>query len=378
MKDLFIWLASQLLLSSLVYAGVTVIPAPPAVNANVYMLQDFDSGRILVSNNIDQKIPPASLTKMMSAYAAAKELTLGNIALEDTVLVSEKAWRMGGSRMFIEVGKQVSVNDLLHGVIIQSGNDASVALAEHISGSEENFAELMNHYASKLGMYNSHFVNATGWPDEQHYTTAKDMAILAQALIHDTPKVYHLHSVKEFTFNNITQKNRNRLLWRDSNIDGIKTGHTEAAGFCLVASANKQNMRLISVVMGAQSDNGRIKASQALFSYGFRFYETSKIYNANETITSVKVWKGQQDQMSLGIISDLYITFPRGKKEQLKMELDLADRYIAPINQDTVQGNLKITLTDNEITQVGLIALQTVEKGGVIVQLKDNFKLFFE
>lgn len=377
MKGLFIGLISQLFLT-FAYAGVTVIPAPPAVNAGAYMLQDFASGRILVSHNSEQKMSPASLTKMMTVYAAAKELALGNTTLETPVLISEKAWKMGGSRMFIEVGKQVSVNDLLYGVIVQSGNDASVALAEHISGSEENFAELMNHYADRLGMYNSHFVNATGWPHEQHYTSAKDMAILAQALIRDTPEIYRLHSVKEFTFNNITQKNRNKLLWRDANVDGIKTGHTEDAGFCLVASAEKQGMRLISVIMGAQSDNGRIKASQALFSYGFRFYETSKMYDAGEAITSVKVWKGQQDNMSLGATADLYITFPRGKKEQLKMEFDLADRYIAPINQGTVQGNLRIALADDEITQVELIALQAIKKGGLMVRLKDNFKLFFK
>jgi len=377
-KKILVLLIGQLLFSCIVYAGVTAIPAPPGIRANAYLLQDFDSGKILASKNIDQKTSPASLTKMMTAYVVSAELAEGRISQEDEVLISEKAWKMPGSRMFIEVNKKVLLGDLLQGVIIQSGNDASVALAEYVSGSEEIFADLMNQYASELGMTNSHFINSTGLPDEQHYTTAKDMAILAAALIRDAPEIYALHSVKEFTFNNITQQNRNKLLWRDPAVDGIKTGHTEAAGFCLVASAKKDNMRLISVVMGSESDTARAKASQSLLGYGFRFYETQKVYDANENITSVKVWKGDVEKLGLGINTDLYITFPRGQKNKLTTIFDLSDQYIAPLNKGEVQGNLKIILADNEVAEAKLIALQSVNEGSIIVRLKDSFRLLLE
>ena len=377
-KKQLIVLLGQLLFSSLIYAGVTAIPAPPGIKANAYLLQDFDSGKILASKNIDQKMSPASLTKMMTVYVVSSELGSGRITLDDEVLVSKKAWKMPGSRMFIEVNKKVSVGDLLKGVIIQSGNDASVALAEHVSGSEEVFVELMNQYASKLGMSNSHFMNSTGLPDEQHYTTVKDMAILADALIRDVPEIYALHSVREFTFNKITQQNRNKLLWLDADVDGIKTGHTEAAGFCLVASAKKENMRLISVVMGSESEGAREKATQSLLGYGFRFYETQKLYGANENITSVKVWKGDTEALVLGLDTDLYVTFPRGQKNQLRTEFNLSEKYIAPVNRGNVLGNLKVTLADEDIADAKLIALQSVYEGSVIVRLKDNFLLLFE
>ena len=377
-KKILISLIGQLLFSGFVCAGVTAIPAPPGIKASAYLLQDFDSGKILASRNIDQKISPASLTKMMTVHVVANELESGRVTLDDEVLVSKKAWKTPGSRMFIEVNKKVSVGDLLKGVIIQSGNDASVALAEHISGSEDVFAELMNQYATKLGMTNSHFINSTGLPDEQHYTTAKDMAILADALIRNAPEIYALHSVKEFTFNKITQQNRNKLLWRDPDVDGIKTGHTEAAGFCLVASAKKENMRLISVVMGAESEGARAKATQSLLAYGFRFYETQRLYGANENITSVKIWKGDTEELVLGLDADLYVTFPRGQKNQLKTEFNLSEKYIAPVNRGNVLGNLKITLADEDIADAKLIALQSVNEGSVIVRLKDNFLLLFE
>ena len=377
-KKQLIVLLGQLLFSSLIYAGVTAIPAPPGIKANAYLLQDFDSGKILASKNIDQKMSPASLTKMMTVHVVSNELGSGRITLDDEVLVSKKAWKMPGSRMFIEVNKKVSVGDLLKGVIIQSGNDASVALAEHVSGSEEVFVELMNQYASKLGMSNSHFMNSTGLPDEQHYTTVKDMAILADALIRDVPEIYALHSVREFTFNKITQQNRNKLLWRDPDVDGIKTGHTEAAGFCLVASAKKENMRLITVVMGSESEGARAKATQSLLGYGFRFYETQKLYGANENITSVKVWKGDTEALVLGLDTDLYVTFPRGQKNQLRTEFNLSEKYIAPVNRGNVLGNLKVTLADEDIADAKLIALQSVNEGSVIVRLKDNFLLLFE
>jgi len=377
-KKILVLLIGQLLFNCVVYAGVTAIPAPPGIKANSYLLQDFDSGKILASKDIDLRIPPASLTKMMTVHVVSAELLAGRISQDDEVLISEKAWKMPGSRMFIEVNKKVLLGDLLQGVIIQSGNDASVALAEYVSGSEEVFAELMNQYASDMGMTNSNFINSTGLPDEQHYTTAKDMAILAAALIRDAPEIYALHSVKEFTFNNITQQNRNKLLWRDPSVDGIKTGHTEAAGFCLVASAKRDDMRLISVVMGTDSDAARAKASQALLGYGFRFFETQKMYAANENITSVKVWKGKIEELGLGINNDLYITFPRGQKNKLITEFDLSDQYIAPLNQGDVQGNLKISLADNEIAEAKLIALQSVNEGGIIVRMKDSIRLLLE
>lgn len=377
-KKILILLIGQLLFSCVVYAGATAIPAPPGIKANAYLLQDFDSGKILASKNIDQRIPPASLTKMMTVHVVSAELLAGRISQDDEVLISEKAWKMPGSRMFIEVNKKVLLGDLLQGVIIQSGNDASVALAEYVSGSEEVFAELMNQYAIDLGMTNSHFINSTGLPDEQHYTTAKDMAILAAALIRDAPEIYALHSVKEFTFNNITQQNRNNLLWRDPSVDGIKTGHTEAAGFCLVASAKRDDMRLISVVMGTDSDAARAKASQSLLGYGFRFFETQKLYAANENITSVKVWKGDVGELGLGINTDLYITFPRGKKNQLTTEFDLSEQYIAPLNKGDVQGNLKISLAEDKVAEAKLIALQSVNEGGIIVRMKDSIQLLLE
>ena len=377
-KKILVLLIGQLLFSCVVYAGVTAIPAPPGIKANSYLLQDFDSGKILASKNIDLRIPPASLTKMMTVHVVSAELLAGRISQDDEVLISEKAWKMPGSRMFIEVNKKVLLGDLLQGVIIQSGNDASVALAEYVSGSEEVFAELMNQYASDLGMTNSHFINSTGLPDEQHYTTAKDMAILAAALIRDAPEIYALHSVKEYTFNNITQQNRNKLLWRDPDVDGIKTGHTEAAGFCLVASAKRDDMRLISVVMGTDSDSARAKASQSLLAYGFRFFETQKVYAANENITSVKVWKGDVEELGLGINTDLYITFPRGQKNQLTTKFDLSEQYIAPLNKGDVQGNLKISLAEDEVAEAKLIALQSISEGGIIVRMKDSLRLLLE
>lgn len=377
-KNIVILSLAQLLFSSFVYAEVTAIPAPPSIKAKAYLLQDFDSGKILAEENIDQRIPPASLTKMMTIHIVAKELIAGRISQDDEVLISEKAWNMPGSRMFIEVNKKVLLGDLLRGVIIQSGNDASVALAEYISGSEAAFAQLMNQYASDLGMSNSHFMNSTGLPDTQHYTTAKDMAILAAALIKDAPEIYALYAVKEFTFNNITQQNRNQLLWRDPSVDGIKTGYTEAAGFCLVASAKKDNMRLISVVMGTESDAARTSSSQSLFVYGFRFFETQKIYVANENITSAKVWKGDVEELALGISTDLYITFPRDQKNKLITKFILSDQYIAPLNMGDVQGKLKIVLDEQIIAEEDLIALLSVHEGSLIIRLKDSLQLLLK
>ena len=339
---------------------------------------DFHSGSILASENIDQKLPPASLTKIMTAYVAASELEANHISLDDKVIVSEKAWKMPGSRMFIEVNKEVTVRDLLNGIIIQSGNDASVALAEHISGDETVFAELMNQHAERLGLKNSHFVNATGLPDEQHYTTAHDLAILAAALIRDHPEVYEIHSHKEFTYNNIKQTNRNRLLWLDNTADGVKTGHTEEAGFCLVVSAIRDGMRLISVVMGTESDKARTSANQSLLNYGFRFYETRKLYSAEDTVTSARIWKGTAEQINLGLKEDLYVTIARGQFDQLENIYILPERIVAPVEEGTETGQLKLVLYDKEVLVTPLYAKETIAEAGLFKRLKDHIQLMLE
>ena len=271
-------------------AAARPVPAAPQVAANSYILSDFNSGRILVEHNSDMRVEPASITKLMTAYVVFRELEEGNITLQETVPVSEKAWRTGGSRMFIEPDMQVKVEDLMRGMIIQSGNDASVALAEHIAGSEEAFASLMNHYAEQLGMTGTNFMNSTGLPDPDHYTTARDINALSAATVRDFPDYYTWYSEKEFTFNNIRQHNRNTLLWRDPAIDGLKTGHTEAAGYCLAASAMRDGMRLISSVMGSSSESARASESQTLLNYGFRFFETVQLYQAGQELTRARIW----------------------------------------------------------------------------------------
>ena len=306
--------------------AVTVVPPPPEVEATSYLIVDSDSGFYLVEKNIDQRVEPASLTKMMTSHVVAGQLAGGHIAMTDEVIVSEKAWRMGGSRMFIEVGNKVSVEDLLKGVIIQSGNDASVALAEYVSGTEEAFAGLMNHYAEELGMKDTHFMNSSGWPHENHYTTARDQATLARAMIRDYPEIYALHSIREFTYNNIKQSNRNRLLWTDTSVDGIKTGHTESAGYCLVASAVRDGIRLISVVMGAAGTQARTNATQALLNYSYRFYETRKLYAVDETVTTVKVWKGERDSLDLIVENELVLTLPRGQYDRIETQMTVEEK----------------------------------------------------
>ena len=342
------------------------------------MVMDYDSEQILVEKNIDERLPPASLTKIMTVYVVGQQLKSGKIRLDDKVMVSEKAWRMEGSRMFIEVGKEVSVEDLLHGVIIQSGNDASVALAEFISGSEDVFASIMNHTAVQLGMSNSHFVNSTGLPDEQHYMTARDLAILSKALIRDFPEIYELHSVREFTFNGIKQHNRNRLLSIDQTVDGIKTGHTKDAGYCLVASAKREDMRLISVIMGAEGTSARTSSSQSLLNYGYRFYETRKLYGANETITTVKVWKGETDTLELGIEHDLYITAGRGQFDNLNTVFEVDPEIRAPVSQGEKHGTVKVSHAGKQLATDTLVALQPVKEGSMFVRMKDNVQLLLQ
>jgi len=354
-----------------------ILPAPPKVDATSYLVMDYQSGRIIVRHNIDKRVEPASLTKMMTVYIVAGEIASGNIHLNDMVPISEKAWRMPGSRMFVEVGDKVPVSKLLRGVVVQSGNDATVALAQYVSGSEDAFVSIMNQYAKQLGMKNTHFANSTGLPHKDHYSTAHDLAILARALIHDYPGEYKLHSIKQFTYDNIKQLNRNTLLWRDDSVDGVKTGHTESAGYCLVASAKRDGMRLISVVMGTPSEEARARDSQTLLNYAFRFYETHKLYAANQSITNSRIWKGDKDDFDLGIDKDLWVTIPRGKYKELDASINIPPVIIAPVQKGSVQGSLKVSLDGKQLAMRPLIALDTVNKGSLLDRLEDGIRLLF-
>lgn len=329
------------------------------------MLMDAASGEVLVEHNGDERLPPASLTKLMTAYIATLEIQKGQISDNDMVTVSEKAWRTGGSRMFIQVNTQVSVDDLLHGIIIQSGNDASVAMAEHIAGSEEAFADMMNSTAQRLGMSNTHFVNATGLPHPEHYSSANDMAKLARAIIYEDPAHYAIYAQKEFFWNNIKQPNRNLLLWRDKTVDGLKTGHTEEAGYCLVASAVRDNMRLISVVFGTDSEQARAAETQKLLTYGFRFFETRTFYQKGTELAEAQVWKGQQSKLKAGLAQDLTMTLPRGQVEKLQAVMSFNGTLTAPIQQGDVIGKVEVKLDDKVVRSTDLVALETVEEGGL-------------
>jgi len=354
-----------------------IIPSPPQLAAKSYLLMDAASGNVLVENNGDERLPPASLTKLMTAYIATLEIKKGQISDSDMVTVSEKAWRTGGSRMFIQVNSQVSVGDLLHGVIIQSGNDASVALAEHIAGSEEAFADLMNATAQRLGMNNTHFMNATGLPHPEHYSSAADMAKLARAIIHEDPAHYAIYAQKEFLWNNIKQPNRNLLLWRDKTVDGLKTGHTEEAGYCLVASAVRDGMRLIAVVFGTNSEQARAAETQKLLTYGFRFFETRTFYQKGVELAQQQVWKGEQDKVKAGLAEDLTLTLPRGQLDKLQASMSFADTLIAPIAQGQVIGKVEVKQGEQVLHTSDLIALEAVEEGGLFRRLWDSIRLFF-
>lgn len=359
-------------------AAPSLIPAPPRVNAKAYLLIDHNSGHILAEKNADKQIEPASLTKLMTAYVVLFEIERGGISLEDEVKVSEKAWRMGGSRMFIEVNTQVSVKDLLKGLIIQSGNDATVALAEHIASNEASFVELMNQHAERLGMTATHFNNSTGWPDKNHYTTARDLARLSRALINDFPEHYAAYKEKEFTYNKIRQFNRNRLLWLDERVDGLKTGHTEAAGYCLITSAKDDSMRLISIVTGTNKDDARIAASRKLLNYGFRFFETHLVHKANTEITNIRVWKGKEKQLSLGISRNLYVTTPKGLGNKIKNNIKVEAMIEAPVKQGQSFGQVSIKLHDKQIASQDLVALSEINEGGTWRKLVDNIQLMFQ
>lgn len=353
------------------------VPAAPSVKAPSYLLIDFHSSEVLAEKEADSRVEPASITKLMTSYIVLREMRAGKIQLSDKVTVSEKAWRMVGSRMFIEVGNQVTIEELLKGMIIQSGNDASVALAEHVAGSEDAFAELMNYQAQQLGMTNSHFVNATGLPDPEHYMTARDIAKLAAALIRDFPTHYAWYAEKNYTYNGISQWNRNKLLWRDPSVDGVKTGHTESAGYCLVASAKRDQMRLISVVLGTDGEEARARESQTLLNYGFRFYETHRLYAANDPLAKARIWKGAAEELPLGLAQNLYVTIPRGSYKALKATMNLNTNIMAPAQKGQTYGTVNITLNDEPKVQLPLVALQDVAEGGFVQRIMDSVRLWF-
>ncbi len=360
------------------YAAAISAPPAPDIAARGYLLLDYNSGHIITSKKADERLEPASLTKMMTSYVILNELNSGKISLNDEVLISEKAWRMPGSRTFIEVGKRIPVETLLKGMIIQSGNDATVALAEYVAGSEETFANLMNQTAAALGMDASHFINSTGLPHADHYTNPRDMATLARALIRDFPEHYAWYSIKEFTYNGIKQYNRNKLLWQDDKVDGIKTGHTDAAGYCLVSSAKQDEMRLISVVLGAKSENSRARESQKLLSYGFRFFETHKLYAPDEALTEVRVWKGDSENVSLGLNKEMYITIPRGQYDNLNANMKVTPKILAPVNKGKQYGMVEVMLNGEAVATQPLVALQDVAEAGLIDSLIDEALLLFE
>jgi len=355
-----ILLISSVIFSSPMFAA-NVVPQAPKISASNYLLIDSNSGQVLAEQGIDEKINPASITKMMN----------------DGAFISENAYKAEGSRTFVEINTRVKLIDLVRGLIIQSGNDAAIALAEHVAGSEEAFAQLMNSYAKELGMQNTNYVNSTGFTDENHYTTARDIAILSKVLINDHPEHYAIYKEKVFTYNGIKQNNRNNLLWRDDAIDGIKTGHTEAAGYCLAASAEKKGMRLISVVLGTKSPNARINASQTLLNYGFSFYEAQTLYKPDQDIVQQKVWKAETETVSLQVKEAVNVTIPRGRYEELKISSNISSQIIAPLNKNEPLGSLDISLDGNIIASAKLYPAQDIEEAGFFKRSVDSIKLWF-
>jgi D-alanyl-D-alanine carboxypeptidase (penicillin-binding protein 5/6) len=372
--------ASLLLASAAVASepALPPVPAAPALPARAYILLDARSGDVLAESEADLRMDPASITKLMTAYVVFMELAKGSLGLDDMVTVSEKAWRTQGSRTFIEVGSRVMLEDLIRGMIIQSGNDASVALAEHVAGTESAFAELMNEYARRLGMVNTQFRNATGLPAKDHYSSARDIARLASAIIGQFPQYYRYYSEREFTYNDITQRNRNTLLWRDDSIDGMKTGMTDAAGYCLVASAVRDDMRLISVVLGTNGTKVRADSTQALMNWGFRFYETHRLYAAGEPVTQVRVWKGDKEQAGVGLDSDLWITLPRGRYDRVEAVAELVSPIMAPVDPAEPVGHLRVSLDGEELALRDLRPLIPIAEGGLWRQAVDTVLLWME
>lgn len=352
-----------------------ITPAAPTLNAKAYILIDVNSGKIIAEKDSDKKLPPASLTKMMTLYVISTALHNQQIHLSDPVRISQEAWKIGGSRMFVKEGQQVSVEDLLKGIIVDSGNDACVAMAEHVGGTESGFTEIMNHQAKNLGMNNSHFTDSTGLPNEDHYTTAHDLAILGQALVTNFPQYYDWYKQKWFTFNGIRQPNRNRLLWRDSQVDGLKTGHTNEAGFCLVASAKHENMRLLSVILGAPNDTARADDSERLLNYGFRFFETHQLYKKGTSITQLPLYKGAINTINIGLSDDQFVTIPTGQYQRLSIVTQVPKYLQAPLKKGDKIGDLMIKFDNQIISTQGLYALDDVPKGGIFTRMKDSVRL---
>jgi D-alanyl-D-alanine carboxypeptidase (penicillin-binding protein 5/6) len=358
-------------------SAAIVIPPAPNVNAKGYALMDAATGQIIASKNMNAKMPPASLTKIMTLYLASKALANGQVHLTDTTRVSDNAWRTGGSRMFIQVGTVVAVEDLLQGIIVDSGNDATVAMAEFLAGSEDSFVPLMNHEAHTLGMLNTHYTDSNGLPHPQHYTTPHDIALLTRALINNYPQYYHWYSQKTYTYNNIRQYNRNRLLWHDTTVDGVKTGHTEAAGYCLVASSKRDGMRLISVIMGAPTDAARANDNEALLNYGFRFYKTFDVYRGGIPIAQARTWLGKTKVVPLGVAKDLYVTLPLGQYQNLKTNITIPNSIKAPIIKGQPYGAVTLMLNNQNLLTEPLVALRNNPKGGIFALLSDYIALGF-
>ena len=356
----------------------TPIPTAPTVDARAYIVIDYRTGKVLAAQEAGARLEPASLTKLMTAYIVFQELAAGKLKLDEPVVVSEHAWRSEGSRTFIELGKPVSVELLILGMIVQSGNDATIALAERVAGTEETFVQLMNEYAKRLGMDGTHFENSSGLPSPQHYTTARDMALLAVAMIRDFPQYYKYYSVREFEHNGIKQQNRNGLLGRDPSVDGLKTGHTDSAGFCLVTSALRDGMRLVSVVLGSTSMKGRENASAALLNYGFTFYDTKLVIKGGAALGSTKVWKAAETPVAVGIKDDLYITLPRGQANDIKTSVDLQPRLIAPLGIDATVGQLRVFVGNQTLTTMPVQPLKNVAAGAWWRRLIDTILLWFE
>ena len=367
----------MLALAGKVMSQSVLIPSPPQIAGSSYVLMDAKSGRIIMEENSHERLPPASLTKMMTAYIVERELDEGRISMSDMVPISVKAWKTEGSRTFVKEGTQVAVEDLLRGVIIQSGNDASVALAEFVAGSEGAFVDIMNQQAQLLGMKDTHFENATGLPSPDHFSTAYDLAILARAIINDYPENYPIYAEKHFTYNNIRQPNRNSLLWRENSVDGLKTGHTEEAGYCLGASAKRNDARLIAVVMGTGSAESRSQEVQKMLNYGFRYYESERLFRAGQELIEARVWGGQADEVSIGMAEDVYVTIPRGSRDSLESTVDLDSVIKAPIKVGDELGQVKVSYNGDVLVDQPVLALTDVPEGGFFKRIWDAIKLFF-
>ncbi len=372
-------LSTAVFIATSALAANAQIAPPPNLAVKAYLLKDFNSSYVIASQKSSMRVEPASLTKIMTAYLSFKALKNGHLSLTQTLPVSEVAWKVEGSKMFIEPNKPVTVDELLHGMIIQSGNDASITLADGIAGTEAQFADMMNKEAERLGMKNTHYVNATGLPDAQHYTTADDLMILATALIRDFPDQYQrLYSVKEYTYNKITQPNRNRLLWLDPNVDGMKTGHTETAGYCLIASAKRDGVRRISVVLGAPTDAARATESQKLLNYGFQYFDSKLVYKQGQSINQLKVWKGAENQLASTVAEDLFVTVPKGEYANVKAVMSSTQPLIAPIKKGQVIGNVKFTLNGKTIDERNLVAAKSIDGAGIFGRAWDSIKLLMQ